>query len=190
MGVANSDSHKGAYDSKLAPASVRILSHKSSLVANRNTTPSLIAHDHASMHPDVAKNLATMPTYTVYSDNGPSATNRAWGSSKSLIVSLGNLRDARNHIYDPFASCTRSPAVFIAPTTEDYPYGNKIGPLRDDDDGNHWGYKFRQGGRDHSVWIEKKEPVDARVVAVQVTTLKEDLQTPLMAREVLAVIIR
>jgi hypothetical protein len=142
------------------------------------------------MHPDVAKTLATIPTYTIYSDNGPSDTNRAWGSSKSLIVSLGNLRDARNHIYDPFASYTRSPAVFVAPTTEDYPYGNKVGPLRDDDDGNHWGYKFRQGGRDHSVWIEKKEPADTRIVTVPVTTLKEDLETPLMAQELQAVIIR
>jgi hypothetical protein len=30
------------------------------------------------MRPDVAKTLATMPTYTIYSDDGPSDTNRAW----------------------------------------------------------------------------------------------------------------
>jgi hypothetical protein len=131
-----------------------------------------------------------MPAYTVYSNDGPSATNRAWGSSKSLVVSLGNLKDARNQLYDHIASYTRSPAVFVAPTSNDYPYGNKIGPLRGDNDGNHWGYKFRQGGRHISVWIEKQEPEETKIVAVPVTTLKEDLETPLMAGEVQAVTIR
>jgi hypothetical protein len=142
------------------------------------------------MRPDVAKALATIPTYTIYSDDGPSDTNRAWGCSKSLIISLGNLRDVRNQIYNPFASHTQSPAVFVAPATKDYPYGNKIGPLRADYDGNHWGYKIRQGGRDIGVWIEKKEPAEARIVAAPVTTLKEDLETPLIAREMQAVTIR
>jgi hypothetical protein len=103
-------------------------------------------------------------------------------------VSLEDLKEARNHIYDPISSYTRSPAVFIAPTSDDYPYGNKIGPLCGHDDGNYWGYKFCQGGRDFSVWIEKIEPREAGIVAV--TTLKEDLETPFMAGEVQAVTIR
>jgi hypothetical protein len=140
------------------------------------------------MHPGAAKTFATTPTYTIYSNDGPKATKRAWGSWKSLIVSLEDLKEARNHIYDPISSYTRSPAVFIAPTSDDYPYGNKIGPLCGHDDGNYWGYKFRQGGRDFSVWIEKIEPREAGIVAV--TTLKEDLETPFMAGEVQAVTIR
>ena len=58
-----------------------------------------------------------------------------------------------------------------------YPFCNKIGQLRSDPH-NHWGYRFAQGGRDVSVWIQKMPATQSGEIA---GSLQDDLEAPAVA---------
>jgi hypothetical protein len=115
------------------------------------------------------------PTYGIYSDDGPNPNSRYWLFSPSLVETLGNLRTIRNNIYNPSLSNTEGPSAFVAETNEDYPYSNKIGPLREDDS-NHLGYRFVC----HEKKVKTLEGKDGKR-KMGVSTLKEDLEKPVMA---------
>lgn len=141
------------------------------------------------MTSDIAKTLAKKPTYAIYSDDGPNNSVRTHIPSQSLIVSLENLKATRNNIYNPFASYILQPSAFVAPASDDHPYNNKIGPLRENDS-NHWGYKFGWGDKIISVWIEKQKPEVTMDDTSPLPTLKQDLEDPLLAEVMESMTIR
>ena len=90
---------------------------------------------------------------TTYDDDTPNTSPQMWNCSRGLFLALENVRVVRNHIINPFAGDAFD-IDRILPADPTYPFCNKIGQLRRDHR-NHWGYRFAQGGRDVSVWIQK-----------------------------------
>ena len=120
--------------------------------------------------------MQSVPHYAVYDDDTPNRSPRMWNCSRGLFLALENVRVVRNHIINPFAGDT-SDIDRVLPTDPAYPFSNKIGQLRTDPR-NHLGYRFAQGGRDVSVWIQKMPATPNSEI---VGSLQEDLEAPAVA---------
>lgn len=120
--------------------------------------------------------MQSISYYAVYDDDTPDRSPRMWNCSRGLFLALENVRVVRNHIINPFASDTFD-IDRVLPKDPAYPFCNKIGQLRSDPR-NHWGYRFGQGGRDVSVWIQKMPATPNSEI---VGSLQDDLAAPAVA---------
>lgn len=120
--------------------------------------------------------MQSVPHYAVYDDNTSDRSPRMWNCSRGLFLALENVRVVRNHIINPFAGDTFA-IDRILPTDPAYPFANRIGQLRSDPR-NHWGYRFPDGGKDVSVWIQKMPATPNGEI---VGSLKDDLEDPVVA---------
>ena len=120
--------------------------------------------------------MQSVSHYAVYDDNTSDRSPRMWNCSRGLFLALENVRVVRNHIINPFAGDTFA-IDRILPNDPAYPFANRIGQLRSDPR-NHWGYRFADGGKDVSVWIQKMPATPNGEI---VGSLKDDLEDPVVS---------
>lgn len=113
--------------------------------------------------------------YAVFVDDPRKSPSFFKGSFPSLTGALNRLKVLRCKDFG------QSSVIYPANATEraNFPYCNRIGPVRDGSD-NRWGYKYREPGTGVviTIFIEK------RADGPGWSSLKEDLESQRMAEEV------